>query len=267
MSLYDRTLDATLQTLAEAGVHGTFFCVGQMAKHFPEVIRKIVAAGHEIGCHSNVHTWLNKLTQEECMEDTRVAVDELEQCVGRKVVSYRAPAFSITEKNPWAFEVLAANGIQYDASVFPVERDFGGYRDFGSNHPCIVSCKGMEIKEFPICPAEFFGHAFVYSGGGYFRVLPETLIRRKLRENDYAMFYFHIRDLASVKCKFLSQAAYEDYYKEKGTFLRRLKRYLKNNLVWGDTFEKFKSVVKNTDFHGLADSVVDWEKACIIQLQ
>lgn len=263
MTLYDRTLDRLLAALDESKIHGTFFCVGQMGVRFPQIVRKIADAGHEIGCHSNVHTWLDKMTPEECREDTRIAVDELEQCLGKKVVSYRAPAFSITNSNTWAFEILAENGIRHDASVFPAARDFGGFSDFGSDHPCEVAINGVKIIEFPVCPAKIFGREVVYSGGGYFRLFPETYIRRKLNSSDYAMMYFHISDLAAVKNKFMSRADYEDYYKESGTFLKRVKRYLKDNLACGDTFDKFASVVKSHPFLGIGEAVeqIDWSNA------
>lgn len=116
---YDNYLAEILCNLEKYRLKGTFFCVGGMAREFPEVVRRIADAGHEIGCHSNVHTWLNKMTPQECLEDTRAAVDALEQCIGQKVKSYRAPAFSIGESNKWVFEVLAECGIERDASIFP----------------------------------------------------------------------------------------------------------------------------------------------------
>lgn len=268
MALYDSTLERLLQTLSDSGIHGTFFCVGQMGRRFPRIVRKIAEAGHEIGCHSDVHTWLDKMTPAECREDTRKAVDELEQCLGRKVISYRAPAFSITDRNPWAFEVLAENGIECDASVFPAARDFGGFSGFGSDHPCLVSFNGIEIKEFPVCPAKMLGSDFVYSGGGYFRFFPEFYIRRKLSSSDYAMMYFHISDLAAVKNKFMSRAEYEDYYKESGSFPKRFKRYLKDNLACGDTFDKFASVVESYPFACVqeASDNLDWNRVPKVQL-
>ena len=63
---YDRYLDAILNELDERQFKATFFCVGEMGRLFPEVIRKIQGRGHEIGCHSNTHTWLNKMTEAEC---------------------------------------------------------------------------------------------------------------------------------------------------------------------------------------------------------
>ena len=89
---YDRYLNGILDVLDERGLKGTFFCVGGMGKEFPDVLRRIETRGHEIGCHSYNHTWLNKMSREDALEDTRMAVDALEQCIGKKIKSYRAPA-------------------------------------------------------------------------------------------------------------------------------------------------------------------------------
>ena len=142
---YDRYLNAILDKLDDRKLKATFFCVGEMGKMFPEVIRKIQQHGHEVGCHSNIHTWLNKMTEAECREDTHRAVNSLEQCIGEKVKSYRAPAFSIGENNKWALEILAENGIARDASIFPAARDFGGFPHFGQKTPCIVEYNGIRM--------------------------------------------------------------------------------------------------------------------------
>ena len=51
---YDHYLETILNKLDERQMKATFFCVGEMGRLFPEVIQKIHAAGHEVGCHSNV---------------------------------------------------------------------------------------------------------------------------------------------------------------------------------------------------------------------
>ena len=132
---YDSYLDRILDKLDERGIKATFFCLGKMATEFPYVVKKLDARGHEIGCHSNAHLWANKMTEAEFREDTRTAVAALEDCIGKKVLSYRAPAFSIEESNLWAFDALAENGIERDASVFPALRDFGGFPGFGFDEP------------------------------------------------------------------------------------------------------------------------------------
>lgn len=260
---YDRYLDSILDKLDERSLQGSFFCVGEMGRLFPEVIRKIQARGHEIGCHSNIHTWLNKMTVEECREDTRRAVDSLEQCIGEKVVSYRAPAFSIGENNKWAFEILAENGIVRDASVFPSARDFGGFPRFGRKEPCLIEYKGIKMKEFPICTARLAGKEVAYSGGGFFRFFPLFYVKREIGKVPYAMCYFHIGDLLPETSGVMSRKEYEDYFKEPGTVKARYLRYFKTNIGKKKALEKLMKLLSDVDFVNLeqADKQIDWTNA------
>lgn len=258
--VFDSYLNQILDALEARGMKGTFFCVGGMATDFPEVVRRIEQKGHEIGCHSNRHTWLNKMTYEEVKEDTRTAVDALEQCIGKKVKSYRAPAFSIGENNKWAFEILAECGIERDASVFPAKRDFGGFPQFGHKTPTMIVYNESRIKEFPICTTRLAGKELAYSGGGYFRFFPLGFIQKEMKRADYAMTYFHINDLVQEMNGLMTKEAYESYFKEPGTLLNRYKRYVKSNLGKKSAFDKLMKLVKTTDFVNLeeADSQIDW---------
>lgn len=262
---FDRLLDNILDLLEKEKTKATFFCLGEMAISFPEVIRKIDLRGHEIGCHSHTHIWLNKLSREEVLEDTRKAINALEDCIGKRVISYRAPAFSIGENNKWAFEVLAECGIERDASVFPAQRDFGGFSTFTEKEPVIISYQGIEIKEFPISTLKFLGKEIVYSGGGYFRLFPLTYIKNKIRKSNYTMTYFHIGDLLSDQHKFKSKKEYEIYFKEPGTLINRSKRYIKSNLGMKGAYNKLEKLIQTTEFINLeeADKTIDWKKNII----
>ena len=257
---FDAYLNRILLLLDEQSLKATFFCVGKMATDFPEVVNKIASKGHEIGCHSNVHTWLNKMTYEDALQDTREAVDSIEQCVGKKVLSYRAPAFSIGENNKWAFDILAECGIERDASVFPASRDFGGFSSFGYKEPVIIDYNGIKIKEFPISTATLFGKEIAYSGGGYFRFFPLLYVKKEIKKSPYSMCYFHISDLMTINCKPLSRREYEKYYKENGTIINRYKRHLKNNYGKKNAWKKLEKLIHTYDFTNLeiADKSLDW---------
>lgn len=245
---YDRLLDDILQKLDENGLKGTFFCVGRMGVDFPLIVRKIADAGHEIGCHSNSHQWLNRMTYEQMMDDTRVALDSLEQCVGKKITSYRAPAFSIGSNNKWAFEVLVANGINKDASIFPLSRDFGGFPEFTKSEPTIIKYNGIEIHEFPIATTKVLGKEVAYSGGGYFRLFPYSFVEKKLRTEPYSMTYFHLGDLKPVISSVMSKVSYENYFGEPGTVIARYMRFLKTNLGVKGNREKLFRLLSRIDF-------------------
>ena len=265
---FDRYLDAILDKLDERKIKATFFCVGEMGRLFPEIIRKIQDCGHEIGCHSNIHTWLNKMTEAECREDTHRAVASLEQCIGEKVLSYRAPAFSIGEKNKWAFEILAENGIERDASIFPAARDFGGFPHFGQKKPCVVEYNGIHIKEFPVCTTKLMGKELAYSGGGYFRFFPLGFVEKEMNKTSYAMCYFHIGDLVSESTKVKTKEEYEAYYKEPGTLKARYVRHFKSNLGKKNAFQKMMRLIDEMDFVNLqqGDDEIDWNTMIIVKM-
>ena len=250
---YDSFLDRILNLLDETKTKGTFFCTGQMAEFFPDVVKRIQSNGHEIGCHSYLHSWMNKMGVEEAWADTRKAVDLLEQCIGDKIVCYRAPAFSIGENNKWMFEVLAENGITSDASVFPCARDFGGFPGFPVQKPCVVDYKGTKIKEYPICVTVFLGKRFAYSGGGYFRFFPFRFIKNCIAKNDYSMCYFHINDLMPEMNTLASREDYEAYYMETGTLKNRCIRYVKSNIGKSGAWHKLERLVSDIRFISIRD--------------
>lgn len=265
---YDRLLDDILQKLDENGLKGTFFCVGRMGVDFPLIVRKIADAGHEVGCHSNSHQWLNKMTYEQMMDDTRVALDSLEQCVGKKITSYRAPAFSIGSNNKWAFEVLVANGIYRDASIFPLSRDFGGFPEFTKSEPTIIKYNGIEIHEFPIATTKVLGKEVAYSGGGYFRLFPYSFVEKKLRTEPYSMTYFHLGDLKPVISSVMSKVSYENYFGEPGTVIARYMRFLKTNLGVKGNREKLFRLLSRIDFVNLEqfEERFSWINAPVVLL-
>lgn len=265
---YDHYLDKILEALDKRGFKATFFCVGGMATDFPHVVKKIEARGHEIGCHSFKHTWLNKMTEKEAQEDTKTAVDALEQCIGKKVQSYRAPAFSIGNTNKWAFGVLASCGIKRDASIYPAERDFGGFSQYKEKEPALVFSDKAIIKEFPICITSLLGHEVAYSGGGFFRFFPLSYIRKEMAKREYNMTYFHIGDLVPESSKVKSKKEYEEYYKEPGTLKNRYVRYLKSNLGKKGAFDKLIKLVESEEFVSLeqADKMINWENASSVIL-
>ena len=266
---FDRYLGEILDTLDERNLKGTFFCVGGLGREFPDVVKRIADRGHDVGCHSDIHTWLNKMTPDECLADTRMAVDSLVQVIGQKVKSYRAPAFSIGASNKWAFEVLAECGIERDASVFPAVRDFGGFAEFGQKTPAIIRYNGVELKEFPICTAKLMGKEIAYSGGGYFRFFPLWYVKKEMASADYSMTYFHIEDLIKDKNGMMSREDFESYFKEQGTLLNRYKRYLKSNLGKQSAWRKLSTLLATVDFTNLeqADANIDWSKQPVVNIK
>ena len=239
----DLYLNKVLDELDKKGIQATFFCLGWIARKYPQVIKTIVVRGHEIACHTDKHLFVKDMTPESFYEDLRLALDSIENISGSKIKTFRAPAFTITENEKWAFEILAKQGIEYDCSIFPTTRSFGGFPSFGEGKPTLIKYNGYEIKELPINTGKFLGKEFVFGGGGYFRLFPYWLIRKKMSQSDYNMTYLHMRDFdyEQYRFKYFSIERYfKSYYGLKGTYNKFL--HLINDFKWVSVEDACKQV-------------------------
>lgn len=84
-------IDSILETLKNNNVHITFFMVGDWVDKYPEKVKKINEAGHEIGSHSNTHPHVNKLSAEKNLEEINLSVAKIQKITGQKTNIYRAP--------------------------------------------------------------------------------------------------------------------------------------------------------------------------------
>jgi polysaccharide deacetylase family protein (PEP-CTERM system associated) len=161
-----------LALLASDGINGTFFVLGSVAERFPELIKEIVAAGHEIASHGFEHRMITKMTQEEFREDIRKSKRILEDITGVEVKGYRAPTFSIVEKTAWAHSVLETEGFRYSSSVYPIRHDRYGWTDFGTSPRKLINGAGGGIWEIPLSTVPFGFLRIPFGGGGYLRLYP-----------------------------------------------------------------------------------------------
>jgi polysaccharide deacetylase family protein (PEP-CTERM system associated) len=194
-SRIDHGVGLILDLMDKHELKGTFFCLGWIAEKHPHIIKRIDAAGHHIGTHSYYHQLAYQQTEDKYRKDLSDSIKILSDLTGKTVDAYRAPGFSIKESNLWAFDVMAEEGIKYDSSIFPANRAHGGLPQFTTDQPCkVITKKGYEIIELPMNTASLLGQKFVFSGGGYFRLLPEWYLKNLFNSQDYVMTYFHPRD-------------------------------------------------------------------------
>ena len=181
--------------LEETDTKATFFVIGWIAKTYPELVRRI-ADRYQIGCHTMNHQLVWQQSPAEFRTDVETGVKMLEDITGKKVECFRAPGFSIRESEGYAFETLAELGIKYDCSVFPAAHAHGGLPSYPKAAPGIIEYKGIQMKEFPVGFKTIGGKHIIFSGGGYFRLCPYSLIKRWTAESsEYLMAYIHPRDL------------------------------------------------------------------------
>ena len=164
-------VDRILDILEERKVQATFFVLGWVGEKNPDVVRRIVRRGHEIGCHGYRHSLVYDMEQDAFREDTRKAKRILEDLAGAPVLGYRAPSFSITKRSIWALDVLVEEGFKYDSSVYPVRHDRYGYPGF-SRFPVTMQTEKGNILEVPPPSLRLLGMILPFGGGGYFRHFP-----------------------------------------------------------------------------------------------
>lgn len=187
-------VDRILHLLSDTDQPATFFCLGWVAEKYPSVIKKIVNSGNHLATHSYTHQLAYDQTKNQFEEDLWRSIDILQQVSGTKIDTYRAPGFSITSKNLWAFEVLHKLGIENDCSVFPASRAHGGIPEYSTAFPSLIKYENVTLNSLPINTSKILGKDIVYSGGGYFRLLPLWYLRRRFNIDNYIMTYFHPRD-------------------------------------------------------------------------
>lgn len=169
-----------LDLCARHGVTGTFFVLGWVAERWPQLVRDIQAAGHELGTHGQDHRRVTTLSPREFRADVRRSKRTIEDAAGVEVIGYRAPNYSIVRETMWAMDVLAEEGFRYDSSIFPIRHDRYGIPDFPRfPRPIRGRCgeTGSALHEFPISTVRLAGMNLPFIGGGYLRHFPLPFIR------------------------------------------------------------------------------------------
>ena len=190
----DTNMDRIFELLNKHNQKATFFCMGWVAREFPHIIKKIDSLGYEIATHSDLHQLAYDQNEAQFKEDLKRSIHSIESLISKKVISYRAPGFSIKHENRWVFESLVEEGIEIDCSIFPAKRSHGGFEEFGYAEPAWININGNRLKEFPINLYPLFGKNLIFSGGGYFRLIPYPLLKSFMKNSDYVMTYLHPRD-------------------------------------------------------------------------
>jgi polysaccharide deacetylase family protein (PEP-CTERM system associated) len=182
-------MDFILEELNKRNIKATFFVLGWIAEKCPELILKISSEGHEIASHGYSHTPIDLLTPETFEEDLKKSIEVISTLTGKPVKGFRAPSFSITKETLWAIDILKRNGIEYDSSIFSTVHPDYGIRNFPTK---ITDMDGL--TEVPMRKGKFFGMNIPVNGGGYFRMLPYSMIKSSLKQTlkgDSLVMYFH----------------------------------------------------------------------------
>ena len=186
--------DRILTLFATKNIHATFFTLGWVAERYPQLIKRIVDAGHELACHGYSHIRVTQQTPDEFRDDVTRAKSLLEDLGGVAVNGYRAPSYSIGADNLWALDILDELGFTYSSSIYPVKHDLYGMPE--APRFAFKPGKPDGLLEVPISTIKLGGKTLPCGGGGYFRFYPyqfsKWMIQRVNKKDQQAcIFYFH----------------------------------------------------------------------------
>ncbi len=176
-----RNTEWFLETLSQHNVKATFFILGEVAKKFPSLIKKIAQDGHEIASHGSSHKQIFKLNEQQFREEISESKKMLEDITSTVVIGYRAPAFSVMPSTKWSLEVLAQEGFKYDSSVYPISGRRYGWPGFSKDICKIDLQAGLSIIEVPLSTVSVFGKTFPAAGGGYLRHFPYIVTKMAIK--------------------------------------------------------------------------------------
>lgn len=229
-SRIEANLNDILSFLETHNTHATFYIMGWVAQQNPETVKNIARAGHEIGYHSWYHEQPFKQGSEKFEQDLRDGLELLENLTSQNVRHYRAPCFSLNHRTGWIIPILLNHGITVCSSTLS-GRSLNP--ETIPDQPCILRYKGHTMLELPLNRAKLSGFNFVYTGSGYFRIMPLKLIQRLYARHPYNMAYFHSRDFDS---------------KVPTTPLLPLYRNIMSNLGNKTTKRKLSALIKQQPF-------------------
>jgi polysaccharide deacetylase family protein (PEP-CTERM system associated) len=188
-----RQVEAVLAFLDEVGAKATFFLLGITARNYPELVEKVLAAGHEPASHGFRHVRVFRQTPDEFRSDVEESVAQVKELTGRAPRGYRAPAFSVNRDTVWAYRILHDLGFEWDSSQYDSPKV---PRRLGPIPPTpyrLTLPGGGELLELPLTVLPLArGRSLPIGGGSYWRVLPAAVLERALaRAEGPAILYFH----------------------------------------------------------------------------
>ena len=190
-----RLVHRLLDRMDDHGVRGTFFILGWLAGHEPDLVKEIASRGHEVASHGWDHKRVIHQSAEAFRDSLHRTKHFLEDLVGQEVIGFRAPSFSIVPGKEWAFDALLEEGYRYDSSLFPIKlHPTYGYPG-AERDPHWITRPSGRIAEIPPATLRLLWRNLPAAGGAYFRLLPYFWTQHSLRSardrKVPATFYIH----------------------------------------------------------------------------
>ncbi|MDB4223192.1 DUF3473 domain-containing protein [Granulosicoccus sp.] len=242
--------DRILELFDNHDVKATFFTLGWVAEHYPDLVKRIVAQGHDLASHGWDHRRVTTLTRDEFSADIAKSKKILEDVSSTEVNGYRAPSYSFTLKNAWAHDALHEQGYQYSSSIAPIKHDLYG---IPSAPRFSHTCANDKILELPITTTRIMNKNYPCGGGGWFRLYPYAVSkwainRVNAKDNEAAIFYFHPWEIDpnQPRIEGLKPAAKFRHYQNLGQMERKIIRLLRD-YSWRTIPEVYAADLERTD--------------------
>ncbi|THJ19444.1 MAG: DUF3473 domain-containing protein [Nitrospira sp. CG24E] len=248
-SRVERNTRKIADLLSEDSTKATFFVLGWVAERHPGLVKDLVEQGHEIASHGYGHELVHTQAPEQFREDVRRSKQILENLIGRQVVGYRAPSFSITSRTKWALPVLVEEGYRYDSSIY---NRFHGAQDRSMTGGGAYQLETRAGTIWEVSPSTLnaCGLQLPVAGGGYFRLFPyaasKMFLKSLEKQGTQLVMYLHPWELDPEQPRM------------DGPVLSKIRHYM--NL--GKTEERLRSLLSDFRFAPIRD-VVDPIRECL----
>lgn len=175
-----------LALLAAGGVKATFFMLGRLALKYPEELKKIAAAGHEIASHGHTHKSLWRMTGKEFALDLKLSREAIEAACGKAPLGYRSPTWSLRGREKEFLPLIKEAGFSYDSSLYPA-----GFSSSPRGPYEVIP----GLIEFPASVFKLAGFGLPFLGGTFLRWAGADFIKSQVAGLNAAglpaMLYFH----------------------------------------------------------------------------
>jgi polysaccharide deacetylase family protein (PEP-CTERM system associated) len=195
-----KNTEKILQAFLDRKIMGTFFVLGYIAEHYPEIVEMIEREGHEIATHGYSHMQVYRQKPEDFKSELLKSKDIIESISGKSVYGYRAPEWSIGKRvakrnkkmSAWVLEILAQSGFHYDSSIAPLR--IIGVSDAPTS-PYTIRTEYGDIKEVPPLVMSTFMGNIPIGGGWGLRMMSYLDIKNTIKRFNQAhhpvLIYIH----------------------------------------------------------------------------
>ena len=187
--LVEKETYGLLEFLNQLGVKATMFVPGYAAEKFPQLVRDMAKAGHEIGGHGYRHMAAEFLHRYEFREEIRSCKGLIEATISREVSTYKDPCWGITPRSEWAYDELIGEGYTIDNTAQPFLLSHLGK----APQQMLPFTYADSLTVIPATSITIFGRTVPFSGGLYNAYIPFVLQKtyyKKLNDRGIPFNYF-----------------------------------------------------------------------------